>query len=277
MLDREYLNWVTNTDDYNELKQLGVFSDEEVLENVPVEYDDFEKAIAGYIIDSNIKAKPLYSLCSYFYYYSVESKIYVHSWDDYYDSFHDLELWAANRDIKEIRFSTKKRGPNVSREITDQRLIKYLLKKIFAHDFKMAISVLFEPEGNNISQVNASAFHDDTFELYFFFELLKSVVMYYSGKESIDTQLKRLIMTVLALFKVHTEQSSGNIEELRRKSYNTTEKRSISFWKSYNSDCKKKRVAFRTKYGYLAQPNTKTTPYSLKEREDFYYKYKYKV
>ncbi len=277
MLDREYLNWIISNSDFKELKGIGDFMDEEVLKRVPVELDEFKNAISDYIKDFDIRAEPLFCLCSYFYYYSMEKLIYVYSRDDYYDSFHDLELWARNKDIKEIVFSTKRKGPDARRIITGERLIKFLLKRIFAHDFKMAISLVLEQEGSNVCQVKASAFHDESFELYYFFKLLRSLIIYVNKEGSIKTRQKRLIMTVLALFKVHTEQSAGNIEELRRKSYNITEKRSRSFWESYNSANKKQSMAFRTKYGYLVHPNTKETPCELKERSDFYYKYKYGV
>ncbi len=278
MLDREYLNWViANSDFEEELKGIDGFMDEEVLNIVPVKFDEFKNSISGYIKDYDIKAEPLYCLCSYFYYYSIENLIYVYSWDDYYDSFNDLELWARNKDIKEITFSTKKRGPDSNRIIINERLIKFLLKRLFAHDFKMAISPLLEPEGSNIIEVKASDFHDDSFELFYFFKLLKNLFSHLNKDDSIDTEQKRLIMTVLTLFKVHTEQSAGDIKELRRKSYNTTEKRSNAFWESYYSSNKKLRASFLTKHGYLVHPNTKETPYKLKQREDFYYKYKYKV
>lgn len=277
MLNRDYLNWVICNDELKELEGIGDFSDEEVLEKMPITEDEFEKAISSYIKDSEIKAESLYCLCSYFYYYSMERLIYVYNWDDYYDSFHSLELWARNKAINEITFSTKKRGPDASRKITDEKLIEFLLNRIFAHDFKMAVSLLMEQERGDVWQVKASAFHDESFELYYFFKLLRSLIIYINKEGSISTKQKRLIMTVLALFKVHTEQSAGDIEVLRRKNYNTTEKRSHSFWESYNSADKKQSIAFRIKYGYLVHPNTEETPYELKQRHDFYYKYKYKV
>ena len=88
---------------------------------------------------------------------------------------------------------------------------------------------------------------------------------------------RRLIIAVLSLFGVHTQQSSGDTDELRRKSYGNIELRANKFWNSYHSTDKKIRYTYMKKHGYFVRPNTKDSPHMIKERELLYYIIKYNL
>ena len=105
--------------------------------------------------------------------------------------------------------------------------------------------------------------------------MLQTTIERIHGK--IEADHRRLIIAVLSLFGVHTEQSSGDIDKLRRKSYGNIELRAKKFWGSYHSTEKKTRYTYMKKHGYFVRPNTKDSPHMIKERELIYYIIKYNL
>ena len=275
MLDREYLNWLIDSSD--EFEGIGNFKDEDVLKEVPVSEDDFNHGISQYLDKLNskrekkIESNKLYCLCAYFYHYTITNQVYV-----FKDEYLKLNLWLENNNVNEILLSSKEScGQNPPFSITDKKVIEYIINKVRLSRLSW-IAIAEEHTGHGeIIQVKASTFHDKSFEEYYFFHLLQITIEKIHGKIRADH--RRLIIAVLSLFGVHTEQSSGDIDKLRRKSYGNIELRAKKFWGSYHSTEKKTRYTYMKKHGYFVRPNTKDSPHMIKERELIYYIIKYNL
>jgi len=275
MLDREYLNWLIENGD--EFEGIGNFKDDDVLKEVPVSEDDFNHATSQYLNILNakrnktIESNKLYCLCAYFYHYTMTNQVYV-----FKDEYLKLNLWLKKNNVSEIHLSSKEScSQNPPFTITDKKVIEYIINKVRLPRLSW-ITIAEEHTGHGeIIQVKASEFHDKIFEEYYFFHLLQTTIERIHGK--IETDHRRLIIAVLSLFGVHNQLSSGNIDQLRRKSYGNIELRAKKFWESYHSTIKKTRYSYITKHGYFVKPNTRSTPHMIKEREFMYYIIKYNL
>ena len=275
MLDREYLNWLIESS--GEFEGIGNFKDEDVLKDVPVSEDDFNHGISQYLDKLNtkrdriIESNKLYCFCAYFYHYTMTNQVYV-----FKDEYLQFNLWLRKNNVNEILFSSEESCcQNPPFPITDKKVIEYIINKVRLPKLSW-IAIAEEHTGHGeIIQVKASEFHDKIFEEYYFFHLLQTTIEKIHGK--IESDRRRLIIAVLSLFGVHNQLSSGDIDELRRKSYGNIELRAKKFWDSYHSTIKKTRYSYITKHGYFVKPNTKSTPHMIKEREFVYYILKYNL
>lgn len=272
MLDREYLNWLIESD--NEFEGIDNFKDEDVLKEVPVSEDNFNHGISQYIDilnaerEKKIYSNKLYCFCAYFYHFTMTNLVYV-----FKDEYLKLNLWLQNNHINEIVLTSSQ--DNTPYTITDKKLIQYIINKISITGVQW-IGVVETQRGNGeITQVRVSDFHDNIFEEYYLFHLLQVTIEKIHGK--INANHRRLIIAILTLFGIHKEQSSGDIDLLRRKSYGNIELRAKKFWESYHSTTKKTKYAYMKKHGYFVKPNTKDSPHMIKERELLYYILKYNI
>lgn len=275
MLDRKYLNWLIENE--SEFEGIGEFEDEEVLKEVPVTLDKFNSEIEPYLTKLNagkintIDSKMLYCFCAYFYHYTMTNLVYI-----FKDEYIKMNLWLKKNNVNEIHLSSKEScGQNPPFTITDKKVIEFIINKIRITGVQWIGEVEAHRGSGEIIQVKASEFHDDIFEEYYFFHLLQVTIEKIHGK--INADHKRLIIAILTLFGIHKEQSSVDIDLLRRKSYGNIELRAKGFWESYHSATIRTRYAYLKKHGYFVKPNTKESPHMIKERELLYYILKYNI
>jgi len=275
MLDRKYLNWLI--ENKSEFEGIGEFEDEEVLKEVPVTLDKFNSEIEPYLTKLNagkintIDSKMLYCFCAYFYHYTMTNLVYI-----FKDEYIKMNLWLKKNNVNEIHLSSKEScGQNPPFTITDKKVIEFIINKIRITGVQWIGEVEAHRGSGEIIQVKASEFHDDIFEEYYFFHLLQVTIEKIHGK--INADHRRLIIAILTLFGIHKEQSSVDIDLLRRKSYGNIELRAKGFWESYHSATKRTRYAYLKKHGYFVKPNTKESPHMIKERELLYYILKYNI
>lgn len=274
MLDREYLNLIEGD---NEFEGIDNFKDEDVLNEIPVSEDNFNHGISQYIDKLNtkrnkkIESNKLYCFCAYFYHYTMTNLVYV-----FKDEYLKMNLWLEKNNVNEIHLSSiESCGQNPPFTITDKKVIEFIINKIRITGAQWVGVTEAHRGSGEIIQVKASDFHDDIFEEYYFFHLLQVTIKKIHGK--INADHRRLIIAILTLFGIHKEQSSGDIDLLRRKSYGNIELRAKKFWESYHSATKKTKYAYMKKHGYFVKPNTKESPHMIKERELLYYILKYNI